>query len=128
MGTGRSRNANRRRPRRSPAALYGAIAICSVLALATTAVLAGRWNELVAYVAAVNVVTFVLYGYDKAIAGSSALRVPEVVLHLLALIGGSPAALIAQITFHHKTRKTSFQRVYWAIAILQIALLIYLLR
>lgn len=112
----------------SPVVLYGAAAICGAGALTAAAVLACGWHGLVAYVAAVNAVTFVLYGYDKAIAGSSALRVPEVVLQLLALLGGSPAALIAQQIFRHKTRKTSFQRLFWAIAIAQIAALVYLLR
>jgi len=115
------------RQRASPAVLYGSVAICGTAALTAAGVLAGGWQGLVAYLAAVNVVTFVLYGVDKAVAGSSALRVPEKVLHLLALIGGSPAALIAQPFFRHKTRKTSFRRVFWVIAIAQTAALIYLL-
>ena len=48
-----------------------------------------------AYLAGVNIVTLLAYGYDKrqAIAGKG--RVPEVVLHLAALLGGTPGALLA---------------------------------
>lgn len=75
-----------------------------------------------AYLAGVNVVTLLAYGYDKrrAIAGKG--RVPEVVLHLAALLGGTPGALLAQGLFRHKTRKTSFRLVFAAIILLQLAL------
>ena len=39
---------------------------------------------------ALNGATIMLYGYDKAVAGGAKTRVPEAVLHVLALIGGSP--------------------------------------
>ena len=74
-----------------------------------------------AAIIAINVATFVLYAYDKAAAGSNAGRVPEVVLHAAALVGGSPAALIAQRTLRHKTVKRPFQITFWTIVAIQAA-------
>ncbi len=75
---------------------------------------------LYAYLIGVNAVTVVLYGYDKrkAIAGGG--RVPEVILHLAALVGGSPGALLAQGLFRHKTQKAKFRMVFVGIILVQI--------
>ncbi len=81
---------------------------------------------IISYLISINLVTFLYYGFDKMIAGSESVRIPELVLHSLALAGGSPAGLLAQKLFHHKTIKTSFQITYWAIVILQIILILWL--
>ena len=81
---------------------------------------------LLGYLIAINLTTFCFYAYDKAIAGQTdTTRVPESVLQTLALLGGSPAALLAQETLRHKTAKQSFQRVFWLILIVQIGLLVW---
>jgi uncharacterized membrane protein YsdA (DUF1294 family)/cold shock CspA family protein len=67
----------------------------------------------------INGASFLLYGYDKLIAGGQSLRVPEALLHLLAAMGGTPAAFLAQVVFRHKTRKESFQCSFWVIAFFQ---------
>ena len=67
----------------------------------------------------VNVVTLLLYGYDKRQAIVSGLRIPEVVLHCAALFGGSPGAMLGQMLFRHKTRKRRFRMVFAAIVVLQ---------
>jgi len=82
-----------------------------------------RLHPLLGALAGVNAATILLYGYDKAVAGGAKLRVPENVLHLLAFLGGSPAALLSQVLFRHKTVKTSFRRTYWMIVVLQLAIL-----
>ena len=81
---------------------------------------------IISYLISINLVTFLYYGFDKMIAGSESVRIPELVLHSLALAGGSPAGLLAQKLFRHKTIKTSFQITYWAIVILQIILILWL--
>ncbi|RKZ91683.1 MAG: hypothetical protein DRR19_06485 [Candidatus Parabeggiatoa sp. nov. 1] len=107
----------------SPFWLYGIAAV--ILTVAPTIFLFDiGWNIIVAYIASVNLSTFLFYGYDKMIAGSSLLRVPEWVLHSLSICGGSPAGLIAQKIFRHKTIKKSFQLVYWAIVIIQAIILV----
>jgi uncharacterized membrane protein YsdA (DUF1294 family) len=56
-----------------------------------------------------------VYATDKAQAGLAGRRVSERTLHLLALAGGWPGALVAQRYFRHKTRKVRFQVVFWLI-------------
>ena len=80
-----------------------------------------KFNIIHAYLIALNVVTFMIYGFDKRQAIKSEMRVPEMVLHLLALLGGSPAAAVAQLFFHHKTRKLSFRIIFFLIISIQVA-------
>ncbi|OUM08046.1 hypothetical protein BW686_08505 [Pseudomonas syringae] len=64
-----------------------------------------------------SLLAFVLYRRDKRQAGSGGQRTPENVLHTLELLGGWPGALLAQQVFRHKTRKVSFQVVFWLIVL-----------
>ena len=72
----------------------------------------------------VSLATFLVYGWDKRQAVRNAERVPEKTLHLLAVFGGWPGALLAQRIFRHKNRKASFQMVFWLIGLAQAGLLI----
>ena len=69
---------------------------------------------LLAYVVA-SVLAFGLYWYDKQQARAGQWRTPEKVLHGVELLGGWPGALVAQQMFRHKTRKLSYQLVFWLI-------------
>ncbi|WP_339490524.1 DUF1294 domain-containing protein [Pseudomonas sp. EL_65y_Pfl2_R95] len=62
-----------------------------------------------------SVASFMQYWSDKAKAMTGAWRIPETTLHLFELFGGWPGALIAQQCFRHKTRKGSYQFVFWLI-------------
>lgn len=74
-----------------------------------------------------SLLAFGLYLHDKRRAQHSGWRTPEARLHLVELIGGWPGALIAQQTLRHKTRKLSFQIVFWLIVMAhQVAWLDYL--
>lgn len=64
-----------------------------------------------------SVLAFFAYWRDKRSAERDAWRTPEQSLHLLELLGGWPGALLAQQVFRHKTRKLSFQLVFWAIVV-----------
>ncbi|WP_318153179.1 DUF1294 domain-containing protein [Halomonas sp. LR3S48] len=70
------------------------------------------WQFLAAY-ALLSVITFAMYGIDKAAAGKGGRRTPEATLLFAGLIGGWPGALIAQRLFRHKTRKQPFQIIFW---------------
>lgn len=72
----------------------------------------------------VSLATFFVYGWDKRQAVRNAQRVPEKTLHLLAVFGGWPGALLAQHVFRHKNRKASFQMVFWLIGMAQAGMLI----
>jgi uncharacterized membrane protein YsdA (DUF1294 family) len=79
------------------------------------------------YPIAINLASFVLCWYDKMIAASNRVRVPELVLLTSALIGGSAGLLIGMKLFRHKTIKASFQ--FWLVVVLatQVFLVYYFL-
>lgn len=80
-------------------------------------------DVLAAGLIAVNLVTLATYAYDKAIANSGWMRVPEKVLLMLALVGGTPAALIGMWLFRHKTSKGSFLAKLGLVVLIQVALI-----
>lgn len=64
----------------------------------------------------------VSYGWDKRIAANGNRRVPEQTLHILALFGSWPGALIGQRYFRRKTKKLSFLIVFWCYVALNVAI------
>lgn len=81
-------------------------------------------DVLLAWLIVMTGITFFIYGYDKAIAGSEAARVPEKVLLLLALFGGTLGALVGMKVFRHKTMKESFQAWLVLVLVVQVVVLI----
>jgi uncharacterized membrane protein YsdA (DUF1294 family) len=81
------------------------------------------WDLFFNYLIAVNVVTFVAFGYDKASAQAQAARVPEVILLALTALGGCIGGIIARPVFHHKTQKMSFRLVFWPCVLISIILI-----
>lgn len=75
----------------------------------------------------INLATFMAYGADKRAAIRGDRRIPEMNLHALEFLGGWPGALIGQKVFHHKTKKKSFQAMFWLMLVLQIAAVYYIL-
>ena len=65
------------------------------------------------FIAGMSLISFAVYAWDKWRAKRDGFRVPEKRLHLLALCGGWPGALLGQRILRHKTRKTSFLMVFW---------------
>ena len=61
---------------------------------------------------------FVAYAFDKSAARNEQWRTKESTLHLFALAGGWPGALAAQRLLRHKSRKQSFQLVFWFTVVL----------
>ena len=109
---------------RSPYLIFGLISL--LLVTATYLYLSQKTHFILAYLIAINIATFLIYGYDKFISSSDKLRVPELILQILALLGGSPSALMAQKFFRHKTIKSSFQLVYWGIVLMQVGILMWI--
>ena len=69
-----------------------------------------------------NLLTFGVYGWDKAAARSGRSRIRERTLLLLALVGGSSGALIACYVLRHKTHKQPFRSGLFTIIALQIVI------
>ena len=91
-------------------------------------------NILLYYLLVVNQLTFLAYGLDKWKAVRNgrksggktrhndrlSRRIPEASLLLLAVLGGSPAALLAMYLFRHKTLHKKFRYGVPAILLLQL--------
>ncbi len=71
---------------------------------------------------AMSLLTFVLYADDKSRAIKGQWRRSEAMLHLCELIGGWLGAFIAQQKLRHKSRKVSYQIVFWVIVAAHIAI------
>lgn len=101
-----------------------AIVLTGVVMVSTQQQFYAPW--LIAYILSINSVTFLLYGYDKAVAQYAlpVWRVPENVLHGVTLAGGTPAAVLAQKVLRHKTIKASFRSRFWLIVAIQVGIVV----
>lgn len=75
-----------------------------------------------------SVVTFILYGFDKARARNRGWRVPEAVLHWLALAGGFPGGWAGREVFRHKTQKGFFTFVLLVSTLIHLGVGYWLIR
>ena len=74
-----------------------------------------------AYLALMNGAAFGAMGIDKWKARHDKWRIRERTLFLLAILGGSPGAILGMLLFRHKTRHWYFRYGLPAILIFQIA-------
>ncbi len=78
-----------------------------------------------------SLITYAVYAIDKSAAQSEQWKTPEQTLHVFALMGGWPGALLAQNKLRHKSSKESFRFVFRFVfrltVILNIGLLSWLL-
>ena len=79
------------------------------------------------YVLILNFVTMLVYGIDKFKATKGKWRIPESILLLLAVLGGSIVAWLGMRVWRHKTQHKKFKYGIPVIFILQVALCFYLL-
>ena len=84
-------------------------------------VCAGLWITLW------SLALFVTMGRDKRFAQTGSRRVPERRLFTLAALGGAVGGLAGMYVFHHKTRHTGFILGFRALALVQLAALVFLL-
>jgi uncharacterized membrane protein YsdA (DUF1294 family)/cold shock CspA family protein len=77
------------------------------------------WVFSLAYLV-LSAVAFAAYGTDKVAAVRGGWRVPENTLHLLAVAGGWPGALVAQQYLRHKSSKPEFRAVFWATVVINV--------
>lgn len=82
---------------------------------------------LLIYLIIINIVAFMLMGFDKRRAKRHAWRIPEKTLFGSALLGGSIGAIAGMQVFRHKTKHLSFQIGMPAILTLQIVIAVFLL-
>ena len=83
-------------------------------------------EEIICYLLAVNIVTFLLYGIDKYKAKKGKWRISEATLLMMAVIGGSIGAWSGMRLWHHKTMHKKFKYGIPIIIILQVTIAVYL--
>ena len=90
--------------------------------------LAGKLPMAIAGVYGVaSLLAFGIYAKDKAAAQDGRWRTKENTLHMIALFGGWPGALVAQRVLRHKSSKASFQVTFWATVLLNCVVLAWML-
>jgi uncharacterized membrane protein YsdA (DUF1294 family)/cold shock CspA family protein len=79
-----------------------------------TAVITARIHPFIfVFYLVASLLTFFVYAADKSAAIKGTWRTQESTLHLLALVGGWPGAIVAQQILRHKSKKQSFRAVFW---------------
>jgi len=97
--------------------LVFALGLCGLIAT-------GRLPVIVAIVyVLMSLVALFAYAQDKRAAIDGQRRTPEDLLHLVALCGGWPGALLGQRWFRHKSKKAAFRQVFWFTVIANVAAL-----
>ena len=76
-------------------------------------------TTLTAAFLALNLLTFAMFGIDKAKARAGSWRVAESTLLTLAFLGGTLGAYAGRAVCRHKTRKQPFNSNLLAIAVVQ---------
>jgi uncharacterized membrane protein YsdA (DUF1294 family) len=105
------------------------VAAALVFLLWWTAGASWTWHKGIgAWLIAINLTAFGYYGLDKAQARRATRRVPEVVLHGLALAGGSLGAFAGMQLFRHKTIKGNFRIIFWLIVAVQVVLILWIVK
>ncbi|MEH7455410.1 DUF1294 domain-containing protein [Gottfriedia acidiceleris] len=79
------------------------------------------------YLVIVNIVSFVIMGIDKSRAKRKAWRIPERILFLFAIIGGSIGSILGMYYFKHKTKHPKFVFGYWIILFIQFVIYFFFL-
>ena len=84
------------------------------------------WHLYGIWLVAASIITFLVYGLDKAQSRTSGWRVPEAILHWLALAGGFPGGWAGRALFRHKTQKAMFVFVLAISTIIHLGLVYWL--
>ena len=74
-------------------------------------------SELIIFlcVLAVNLLTLMVFGLDKAFAVRHKRRIPEATLLTFSVLGGSIGAMAGMAAFHHKTDARAHPQFVWGI-------------
>ena len=83
---------------------------------------------LVAAYGGLSVVAIVMYRLDKTAAVQGTWRISEATLHLVALLGGWPGAMLARPVLRHKTTKQPFRTIFWCTVIANCVALAWFVR
>lgn len=85
-----------------------------------------RYKILIIYLLVINVVAFLIFGWDKLQARKNRWRISERTLFLSALLGGGLGGIAGMKVWHHKTRKWYFKFGIPLIVVLQMGAVLYM--
>lgn len=74
-------------------------------------------NAFFTYLVVVNIVSAVLFTYDKVAAIRRKRRIPELVLHFSEVTGGVFFVVMLMYLINHKNRKPDYNRITYAVLI-----------
>jgi len=74
-----------------------------------------------------SLITFAVWGWDKAAAINGKWRTPEKILMTLVFLGGAAGGALGMNLFRHKTRKPHFRIALGIAGVLQFVLLVLLI-
>lgn len=73
----------------------------------------------------ISIITFILFGYDKAQAKRGGQRIPEKTLLLISIFGGALGGLLGMQIFRHKTKHLHFWLILSFAALIHIAICLW---
>lgn len=111
----------------SPYRRFGLLAAALALAAVLVLIVFLGVNWYLAWLIGWSLVALYLYWWDKRRAVRGGERVPELVLHGVALVGGVLGAWVGRYAFRHKTQKASFTIVLVVATVLNAAFAWWLL-
>lgn len=109
--------------RRSPQQFWWLVGLAGSVGIAGVVMFAGI-PAYPAWLVGAGIMLFLLYGFDKQRAVAGGRRVPEMVLHGMALAGGVGGGWAGRAGFRHKTRKPVFLVVLVIATMLHAGLLV----
>jgi len=77
------------------------------------------------YLVFINLLSGIIFVYDKHAARKNQHRTPERTLHILEMMGGVFANFLLMYIIHHKNRKFRYYGVTWVVMIGWVAIMIY---
>ena len=104
--------------------LFAILGLVLVLVLYLPLYVSAQLPLYFAWLAGASLTAFVFYGLDKGLSKIQrfTVRVPELILNLLALLGGFAGAWLGMVVWHHKT---NFRRHWGMYIVLVVGTLIH---
>ena len=79
------------------------------------------------YIVFINMLSFLLYGFDKLLAKKKKFRISEKLLLFISIMGGPYGAILGSNIFKHKTKKLKFNILNKSMAIICSIYFLYLI-
>jgi uncharacterized membrane protein YsdA (DUF1294 family) len=85
-------------------------------------------EPILLYLLIINLLTLFIWGYDKQMAKKNSQRISEIRLLLLIFFGGLSGGILGILLFRHKISKRFFLIKFFAVGLLQLIFLRFVLR